>query len=829
MKFILKFYTVLILISIIFQNSYSQQNVNGWYWINSQPQSNNINWIRILDATHIYAVGNSGTFMKSSDGGDSWIINTQAGITETLFGSLGTNNVNTAWFFDVNTGIVAGQSSSGDGGKIKRTTDGGNTFNEIDLGLGSGLSRVSEMYFINSTTGFLCGTSTVQAMVTTDAGLSWTQYNNLPTPTVTYNSVFATDANHIYLGESSGRKMVRTTDGGASWTEDILPGTISNDFLDIKFQNSNTGYVGGSSGYFAYTTDAGVTWTQAIYPNTNNGITSLKIVGSRVYALSSYYSYYSTTNSGVTWDSVNFTDPSNIDQPYPFIVSTFDFNGNDVIISGYNGKINISNDNGASWRNKNYSVGNTEYDYYSIHALNGTQKVWTGANGGLIMYSSNRGANWLMQPTTATQSFYEIEMKNSNTGYAVGGNAFSGIGYCYKTTNSGTVWSSLNIPTPNFQINTVSFTDENTGWIVGGLPFNSGSVISKTTNGGLNWVNQTTTPVYNSLYVTVEMANANTGYVTGGNLIWRTTNGGTNWNVLSSAPLDSYQGVKVFSPHTAFFANFGQTIIKTFDGGVTWTSVSTPSAQANIFAMDWADIYNGIITGTAGYTAKTTDGGITWTERNPGSSTLPSVSMIGKDTVFTSCDRNIHGALFRLIDNIPTVTFNTTVGIQGFWDGTTQVRDTVKCHLRNSTSPYAEVEVSSAYLDNSGFSTFSFNTAISGSYYLEITHRNSLETWSAQPQTVVPGGTYTYNFTTAANKAFGNNMILKSGRYCDYSGDVNQDGFINLTDVLLIFNASSVFSTGYIVTDVNGDNIADLTDITIAYNNSQLFVQKITP
>ncbi|HMS33799.1 MAG TPA: YCF48-related protein [Ignavibacteria bacterium] len=829
MKLNLKISTLIFLICFLFQNSYSQQNLNGWFWVNSQPQSNNINWIKILDPAHIYAVGNNGTFMKSEDGGDTWLINTQAGITENLFGSLGTNNLNTAWFFDVNTGIVAGQSVSGDGGKIKRTTDGGTTFNEIDLGLGSGLARVTKITFINATTGYLCGNSVVQAMMTTDAGLSWTQYNNLPNPSASYSSICVLDANNIYLGESSGRKMVKTSDGGASWNEDILPGTTGIDFLDIEFQNINTGYVGGSSNYFAYTTNAGSSWTQAVFPNKNNGVYDLKIVGSRVYALSSYYSYFYTSNLGVTWDSVNFTDPSNVDQPYPFIVTTFDFNGNDVIVSGYNGKINISNDNGGSWRNKNYSVANNEYDYYSVFALKGSQKVWSGANGGLILYSSNRGANWVQQPTTATNAFYEIEMKNSNTGYAIGGNAFAGIGYCYKTTNSGAAWAPLSIPTPNYQINSVSFVDENTGWIVGGLPFNSGSVISKTTNGGLNWTNQTSTPVYNSLYANVSMADANTGYLTGGSSIWKTTNAGTNWNVLSGAPPDSYQAVKIFSTSTAYFANFGQTINKTFDGGVTWTSVSIPSALSNIFAMDWADLYNGIVTGTAGYTAKTSDGGLTWTERNPGSSTIPSVSMIGKDTVFSVCDRNVHGAMFRLYDNISTVTFNTTVGIQGFWNGTTQVRDTVTCRLRNSTAPYGVADISKAYVDNSGFSTFSFNTATSGSYYLEITHRNSIETWSASPITVVSGGTYDYNFTTASSQAYGNNLILRSGKYCDYSGDVNQDGFVNLTDVIQIFNASSVFSSGYIVTDVNGDGIADLTDITFAYNNSTNFVQKVTP
>jgi len=831
MKTNLKIYTLIFSIFIFFQNSYSQQNTNGWFWANSQPQSNELNWVKLIDATNIYAVGANGTFMKSNDGGDTWLINTQAGVPDPSFGSGATYVLNTAWFFNANTGLVAGQSVSNDGGFVRRTTDAGQTFTDIGLGLGSGLPSVREIYFINSTTGFLCGNATVQAMMTTDAGLSWTQFNNLPTPSVTYNSLYATDVNHIYLGESSGRKMVRTTDGGASWSEDVLPGTVSIDFRDIIFQNANTGFVGGNSNYFAYTTNGGVSWTQAVSPTTQQGMNDLYIIGSTVYALGSYLNYYTTTNFGVTWNAVSFDDPSNADQPGLSQVNAFDFNGTNVIVVGAYGKVNISNDNGTSWRNKNYSVGNCIYPFSSVFALPGTGQVWAASNGGgLILYSTNSGTNWSKSFTGAPNAFYDIQMKNSSTGYATGGNYFSGSGYCYKTTNSGINWTALSIPTPNYQMNSASFVDENTGWIVGGLPFLTGSEISKTTNGGLSWTTQVTTPPSASAHISVGMADANIGYlVTFNSEIFKTTNSGNNWNTLTGYPVLGWQAMHVFSPSTAYFAEFGQTILKTFDGGATWSTVTTPSSLASIFSMDWSDLYNGTVVGTQGYSAKTTDGGITWTERNPGSSTLTGVSMVSKDTVFAVCDRNVYGVIVRLYDNLQAVTFNLDVGIQGFWNGTLQVRDTVKCHLRNSTSPYAEVAVSSAVLDNSGFSSFNFNTVASGSYYLEITHRNSLETWSSQPQTVVPGGSYNYDFTAAANKAYGNNMILKSGKYCDFSGDVNQDGFVNLTDVLLIFNASSVFSTGYIVTDVNGDNIADLTDITIAYNNAQNFVQKVTP
>jgi len=169
-------YFLVVLISILlFQNSYSQQNLNGWYWINSQPQANDLNWVKMIDATHYYAVGDHGTFMKSTDGGDNWIINTQAGQPEPFFGSGGALDLNTAWFFDVNTGLVGGSTSDDAGsGKIKRTTDGGLTFTSVELGNDPGFSRVKGFYFLNSNTGYLCGNASVGAMKTTDGGLNWT-------------------------------------------------------------------------------------------------------------------------------------------------------------------------------------------------------------------------------------------------------------------------------------------------------------------------------------------------------------------------------------------------------------------------------------------------------------------------------------------------------------------------------------------------------------------------------------------------------------------------------------------------------------------------------
>jgi len=94
-----------------------------------------------------------------------------------------------------------------------------------------------------------------------------------------------------------------------------------------------------------------------------------------------------------------------------------------------------------------------------------------------------------------------------------------------------------------------------------------------------------------------------------------------------------------------------------------------------------------------------------------------------------------------------------------------------------------------------------------------------------------PDGTiYNYDFTSANSQAYGNNLKLKGSNYCLYSGDVNQDGYISLFDMIPIYNDASAFVSGsYLATDLTGDNIVDLTDLTLCYNNSLSFIRVRQP
>lgn len=135
-------------------------------------------------------------------------------------------------------------------------------------------------------------------------------------------------------------------------------------------------------------------------------------------------------------------------------------------------------------------------------------------------------------------------------------------------------------------------------------------------------------------------------------------------------------------------------------------------------------------------------------------------------------------------------------------------------------------------IDSVTFSNiFTFFNSPTGSYYLVAKHYQCIETWSkagVEPL-LSDGSVYNYDFTASASQAYGNNEKLKGSKYCMYSGDIDQSGFIDLSDIILVYNDSKNFVTGNVKTDLNGDNIVDLSDLIIVFNNSSNFIGVIRP
>jgi len=171
-------------------------------------------------------------------------------------------------------------------------------------------------------------------------------------------------------------------------------------------------------------------------------------------------------------------------------------------------------------------------------------------------------------------------------------------------------------------------------------------------------------------------------------------------------------------------------------------------------------------------------------------------------------------------------TLNLTVNLEAC----SPVQDTVVVSLRSSTAPYGLIEMTKVYLSNTGTAAVSFAKAVDGiNYYVVVNHRNSIETWSKNGGEVFAAGVLNYDFTSASSQAYGNNMVIVGIEWSNYTGDVNQEGVVDVGDLSLIDNDANIFATGYVNTDLNCDNVVDLADASFADNNATNFVSVSKP
>lgn len=131
-------------------------------------------------------------------------------------------------------------------------------------------------------------------------------------------------------------------------------------------------------------------------------------------------------------------------------------------------------------------------------------------------------------------------------------------------------------------------------------------------------------------------------------------------------------------------------------------------------------------------------------------------------------------------------------------------------------------------LSTSGTAILNVPAAHSGSYYITVRHRNSIETASALPVSFA-GSRISHSFG-APSDAYGGNLKLSSdGRYLIFGGDANQDGRVDTGDYTPVVNDASRYVRGYIYTDIDGNGSVDTGDYSIMVNNANRYVRTIRP
>lgn len=298
------------------QNGVIADSIPGGQWASTYVQGTTgaFNKMDIADCNNLIAAG-GGTIARTNDGGKTWdqivrqdFINLNISINSAAYAtgnpakaylatSVGniyaSSNMNIAapavptidpvfvnnneQMWDVATSgndsvWVCGYSgfavpSASRSPKVFRSVNGGATWTTYNnFHVGTNFQNFRNIEFPTNLIGYVSGTRDT-IWKTTDGGATW---NKLPLPTpgvtpqITYNDMFALDANTVFLaGNGFPRKAIfRTTDGGNTW-QDITGNALAifpvGNFNSVVFHDVNNGYVGCAGG-FLVTNNGGVTW-----------------------------------------------------------------------------------------------------------------------------------------------------------------------------------------------------------------------------------------------------------------------------------------------------------------------------------------------------------------------------------------------------------------------------------------------------------------------------------------------------------------------------------------------------------------------------------------
>ncbi len=222
------------------------------------------------------------------------------------------------------------------------------------------------------------------------------------------------------------------------------------------------------------------------------------------------------------------------------------------------------------------------------------------------------------------------------------------------------------------------------------------------------------------------------------------------------------------------------------------------------------------------------------------------VTSFGNNDVFV-CEITANG--YKIASNSITVNMNCPpyaqpikLILQGYYIGAgfmnavlanegigsdPMLTDSIDIELHDIQAPYQLIETSRVPLMTDGTALGQFSSPI-GDYFIAIKHRNTIETWSAEPVTL--GSGILYDFTTTSDNAYGSNEVkVENGVYAFYTGDLNIDGNIDLLDLNLLEYDINTFAFGYLNSDINGDGNVDLLDSPVIEDNVSNFIFSIHP
>ena len=295
---------IILLISVLFLTA----EVYPQWILQSTPTTQHLNSIFAVSPTTLYAGGDHGVILKTTNAGTNWIKQRESVEIWHIYG---------IWFQNDNTGVVVGGIDSNPKRSIIfRTTNGGSNWDSLII---NGI-YFRGLYFINSTTGFAGGwtgyPNVSPIYKTTNAGLNWFQmapFNSFGIE----NIYFLNENKGFATGDIVGSEVVfKTNDGGNNWNIIANFSILTTWLCSVVFINDQTGWITGWQqvpfwgGLLRKTTDGGTTWTHQNNHNTNELYEQIYLNENTGWVVGDSPKIQKTTNGGLNWNAQTTPDAS---------------------------------------------------------------------------------------------------------------------------------------------------------------------------------------------------------------------------------------------------------------------------------------------------------------------------------------------------------------------------------------------------------------------------------------------------------------------------------------------------------------------------------------
>jgi photosystem II stability/assembly factor-like uncharacterized protein len=229
-----------------------------------------------------------------------------------------------------------------------------------------------------------------------------------------------------------------------------------------------------------------------------------------------------------------------------------------------------STDGGSSWAQRTGDLSGV--DLYCVSGLD-ANRAWVGTGDGKIFATTNGGANWVQQSYPGTQSPFidGIRIFADGTGYALGDpEGSTGRFVVLKTTDFGGTWAhTVNEPQGAAGEagwnNSFWWTDTRHGWFG-----TNKSKVWRTTNSGTTW---SSSAVGSANSYGVSFRDTLTGYaIHDAGYVARSTNGGQTWAGILSPTISNITAVAAAPGSPAVWVTTAGNLFHSRNEGGAWAT-----------------------------------------------------------------------------------------------------------------------------------------------------------------------------------------------------------------------------------------------------------------